>query len=40
MDGSVDEGGFEEAVNVVLGGIAVGIGADPAVVLDGDVERL
>ena len=40
VDGGVDKRGFEETVDVVLGGVAVGIGPDPAVVLDRDVEGL
>jgi hypothetical protein len=41
IDGGVDEGGLELAVDGVFGGVAVGIFfRGPAVVVDGDVERL
>jgi len=41
VDGRVDEGGFELAVDGVVGGVAVGIlFFGPAVVVDGDVEGL
>jgi len=35
-----DEGAFELRVNLVAGGVAVGVGAGPPVVLDGGVEGL
>ena len=36
----VDKCGLELRVDAVLGGVAVRVGADPSVVLDGGVQRL